>query len=201
MTTTLAEKLLTAEELTALADPAERLRTAAETARNAEAQAEPHRLRRNAAALALFATGEVSAVAVWRDIMGISRALWTRLEEVDPRHLDAMRRRLADIEQARTGSKPSRDEADLDRRVKRAEELARIQAELLADGADLTAVAREESTVADNLDQIARAAQEIRNATARGLMNGEFGKPMANAEAAKLTGLTTARMAQLRTSY
>jgi hypothetical protein len=50
-------------------------------------------------------------------------------------------------------------------------------------------------------DKVATDARRIRDETATGLMNGAYGPPARNAEVVALTGLTSARVAQLRTSY
>lgn len=160
MTTTLVDKLLTAKELADIADPKERLRKAAETAKKAAELAEPHRIRRNEAALQLYYDGGVTAVEVWRDVMDISRALWNRL-----------------LEKAEKGE------------VKR------------GTYKDPRAVAADESRKTAAYDELVKQAQQIRNTTARGLMNGKYEERLSNAAVAKLAGLTSARMAQLRTSY
>jgi hypothetical protein len=50
-------------------------------------------------------------------------------------------------------------------------------------------------------EKIATDARAVRDATATGLMNGAYGPPARNAEVVALTGLSSARVAQLRTSY
>lgn len=152
--TTTTEKLASAEELRAITDPRERLRAAAEVAAAAARQADKHRERRNAAGLQLFQTGGLSAAAVWRDTLGISRSLWTRIVH-DPT--------------AKASSY-----------------------------ADPASVARREAELTRRFDQLAGEAQRVRDETARELMNRQ-GVP--NAEVSRMTGLTTARVAQLRTSY
>lgn len=79
---TTVEKLATGEELRAIVDPVERLRTAAEVTRQAEALADAHRTRRNEAALQLYYAGprkRGSGAAVWRDTLKISRTVWQRV--------------------------------------------------------------------------------------------------------------------------
>lgn len=152
--TTTIDKLPSAEELAEIADPRERLHRAAEVAAAADEQADKHRERRNAAGLQLFAAGNLSAAAVWRDTLGISRSLWSRIVK---------------DEDIKVGTY-----------------------------ADPAGVARREAELTRKFDRLATDAQKVRDETARELMNSQ-GVP--NADVARITGLTTARIAQLRTSY
>ena len=79
---TTVEKLPTGEELRAIADPRERLGTAAEVTRQAAALADAHRARRNEAALQLYYAEprkRGSGAAIWRDTLEISRTVWQRV--------------------------------------------------------------------------------------------------------------------------
>jgi hypothetical protein len=159
---TTVEKLATAEELQAIEDPVERLRRAAEVTRQAEELAEPHRTRRNEAALQLYAelggdANRGAAVEVWRDTCDISRNLWTRL-----------------LKSAAAG---------------------KVRAGAFADARQ---VAAEEARITAGFDALHKAAKDIRNATARHLMNA---RGMSNAEVGRIAGFTAARATQLRTSH
>lgn len=66
---------------------------------------------------------------------------------------------------------------------------------------DPRAVAQEAARQIAECERRYEEARPIRDETARALMNGEYGPPMSNAEVARLARLTSARVAQLRTSY
>jgi hypothetical protein len=141
--------------LLAVDDPRERLRLAAESARLAAERGDKAREKRNAAARQLAQTRK--AVRVWKDTLGITRNLWTRIEQEPGGKVGTYK--------------------------------------------DPEGVARSASEETRRWDKVATDARRIRDETATGLMNGAYGPPARNAEVVALTGLTSARVAQLRTSY
>lgn len=65
---------------------------------------------------------------------------------------------------------------------------------------DPEAVAKAAAAETRQWDVVRDSAIAVRDDTATGLMNGAYGAPARNAEVVGLTGLTSARVAQLRTS-
>lgn len=212
--TTTIERLPTGAELAAIADPEQRLAASGEVAVLADERAEPYRLRRNAAAIELFRTSGQPAARVWHDILDISRTMWGRiLEQVHPDYIPGLRAQLAEFERRGKG----REAATVQRKIERAEHLLAAIEELRAelDGAGLTTdgptakarverlteIARTVTAAVRELDELGGEAQAVRNDTARGLMDRRWGYTLRNAEVARKAQLTTARVAQLRTSY
>lgn len=240
---TTIERLATGAELRAIDDHERRLTVAADVAAQADIQAEPYRMRRNAAAIELFRTSGQPAVRVWHDVIDVSRTLWGRiLEQVHPEYLprlraeaEGLRARIARAEEeafiskaprpTELGTHLGRDLATIERKIERAETLLATIEELrgelddaglaagpAADESELTGaakarverlteIARGAAATVRNYDELGEQAQEVRNQTAIGLMNGTFGYRVTNAEVARLSKLTTARVAQLRTAY
>lgn len=187
--TSTIERLATAEELAAIADPEQRLKAAADTAERAENDAEAARLLRDAAAVELYRSG-VPAVRVHKDALGVSRTLWGRiLDLADP--------------VGRHRTLPAR-------KAKRSEELGETIQQLRLELAGLTdedraarlrELATEKAATVRELVALGEAAAEVRNRTAYGLISRKYGYAPSNAEVARMAKLTTARVAQLRKSY
>lgn len=68
----------------------------------------------------------------------------------------------------------------------------------LATREDAISLARDAATTVRVYDVVGTGARKIRDDTGRGLMNGDYGTPMSNADFSRLTGLSSARAAQIR---
>lgn len=152
-----------------ITDPVERLKAAAALTAEAETAAKERRSLRDMAVIVARLDHDVPPVRIYRDL-DISRALFNRILQRAP--------------------------SDADRAAIVAEHPERF-ADPMATAATVVAEVR-------HFEQRVEEAREVRDALAQGLMNGEDpdGKPVppvSNAEIARITGLTTARVAQLRT--
>lgn len=220
MTAPTAEKPADLTTVRRATDPVERLRRAAEAIELAEKQMEPRRLRRNAAAVILFRQRQDAAVpmqpaAMWRDTIRVSRSLWHKImDEANPGRLTELRGEL-DRQVAELVELPTERAAELPQLVRERDKLVRrvvrhaeqvqaikeLEAEIAADpevGHRLLAIAREEAEEVRRLELLIEEAMKLRDEVAVPLLNGTHGRPMPNAEVARLAKLSTARVAQLR---
>jgi hypothetical protein len=221
MTTMIAERPTDLSLVRRATDPRERLRRAAEAIESAERQMESRRLRRNAAAVLLFRYGQgdpepMQPAAMWRDTITVSRSLWHKvMEEADPAKLARLRQELDDnlaelaelpTERASEMTRYLRERDKLARRVARhaaqVQAVADLEAEIPGDSAEsrrqLEAIAREEAAEVRRLEALIEEGMKLRDEVAVPLLNGTHGRPMPNAEVARLAKLSTARVAQLR---
>lgn len=223
MTATTAEKPADLASVRRLGDPREKLRRTAQVIEETEREIEPHRLRRNAAAVIMFRRGQdvgtgeepMQPAAMWRDTIRVSRSLWHKImDEADPARIDELsadlHEKLVDI-----ADLPTERAAEIVQLIRERDKVARkldrhrvqvaavdaLQAEIDADpevGHRLLAIAREEAATVRRLELLAEEAMKLRDEVAVPLLNGTHGTPMPNAEVARLARLSTARVAQLR---
>lgn len=223
MATTIAETPADLSYVRRLADPREKLRLTALVIEKAEKEMEPRRLRRNAAAVIMFRLGQdvtppeqpMQPAAMWRDTLMVSRSLWHKImDEADPATLAQLRAELAE-KQVELAQLPTERAAELPKLVREVEKLQRrvtrhaaqvravedLEAEIVDDpeiGHQLLGIAREEAKEVRRLEALVEEAMKLRDELAIGLLNGAHGRPVANAEVARLAKLSTARVAQLR---
>lgn len=216
-----AEPHLTDEAtLRAITDPRERLRQATATANQAKELAHPHRVRRNAAAILMLRTGQVHAVEVWDQTIGLSRTRWNRVTaDANTARVPELRAEAEELQQ-RIDRTPIDQTSEITRlgkeRAAVERELQRIRFFLaavdeLADELHLSTatpaealqvtreVARAEAEATNRYDQVAAAAQEVARETMVGLCEGSFGGVvLSNTEVGRIAGLTQGRVSQLR---
>lgn len=223
MTTTTAEKPANLGDLTRLQDPRDQLKRAAQVIRESEEAIEPHRLRRNAAAVIIYRNGQdvgpgeapMQPAAMWRDTIQVSRSLWRKVTiEASPgklaetqAELAEKRAEIAELTTDRAAEPPKlvREEAKLAHRVERSTTqiaaIEQMQAEIDADpsiGEQLLTIAREEGEVVRRLELLIDEAKRTRDRIAFELLDGTHGTPPSNIEIGKWAGLSSARVAQLR---
>jgi hypothetical protein len=198
------EQLATAAELAAITDPTERLTAAGEVAERAAALSDEHRYLRDAAALRLYELtgGEErkygAGVVVWRDVIDVSKSRWRSiLDEVDPEHVDWMRRKASQGQRM-----DARMRRIAERKAERAQVVHQLVTGLVAQLRDqghdepaLRAIASEAAQRTKEYAAASRAAADVRNAAAVECMRMPG---VSNAEVARLGKITTARAAQLR---
>jgi hypothetical protein len=186
--------------------------------RNAAAVVLYRRTNAEAAAEGLPSTSwPMQPAEMWRDTMRVSRSLWHKVaDEADPARLGELHEELAAL-RGEIDELPDERAAELGRLIRERDKLARklarhqvqvqaideLQAELAVDpGLDLLAIARAESAEVRRLEALLVEAKPIRDQLAHDLMNGayreEFGVQLSNAEAMRLSRLSSARTAQLR---
>lgn len=113
MTTTIAEKPADLAAVRRLSNPREKLRQAAALIQDGARAMEPHRLRRNSAAILIFrqanakemaaglspAMWPMQPAAMWRDTIDISRSLWHKImDEANPEKIVQLRAELAELD-------------------------------------------------------------------------------------------------------
>lgn len=148
------------DKVAAISDRTTRLTAACELLEQAEAKATEARALRDMATIVAHLDDGVSPVRLYRDVLGVSRALFNRVKQRAP----AERPSIPNAEQAAG---------------KAAKKVAEYEA-------------------------VADRARHIRDETAIAMMNGAADDgskvtPVSNADIARLTGLSTARIAQMRT--
>ena len=220
MTAATVEKPLSLNSLSRILDPRKQLMRTAATITLAEQEATTRALRRNAAAWLLFRAKEdageaIQPAEVWRDLIEVSRSLWHKIrDEANPERITEVGAELAEVQtviaQAEAAGelvdiRTRREEAKLAHKLQR--HIAQVQAvdelrdELdsgVVDLGDLRSIARQEAEAVRDLETLIDGAMKLRDRVAIELMDGTHGGPVPNAEIARITGLSTARVAQLR---
>jgi hypothetical protein len=151
-------------------DPIQRIRAAQALARVAVRNGKWARALRDNATVSAHNDFAVEPVTLYRDIIGVSRGLYNRMQQ------------------------------RANRRSPRAaiQKVMAMTGHDVKTGDDMCAVAGAAAHAARVYKDIATKARQIRDETGRAVMDGDHGDPMPNADFARATGLTTARAAQIR---
>lgn len=221
MTTATTDKTVDLNSLRRLGNPKERLTRAAAAITTSEREHAQRALRRNAAAVLLFRDGQtldppMKPAEMWRDTIVVSRSLWHKIaDEADPGRLDELTDALQVAVDGIQAADADGDAVELVRLAREADKIRRklgrhraqlgaidaLEAEVagVADrGGALRQVAKEESVAARALEFLIGDLMKLRDEVAITLMDGTHGEPVSNADVARMTKLSTARVAQLR---
>lgn len=211
-TTTAAAPL---DIIRSLRNPERKLRAVADLIRDAMHTVEVSGLRSRAAVIILYRNSQgtdkpLLPSALWRETLDVSRSLWYKiLKEADPDRIGPLQAQIEEL-QAEIQKLPGDLDSELPRLAKdltklrhrlsrhiaQVEAVRALQAEVAADpDLDLHKVAREEAAAVREAESVLAEAKPIRDEVGAALMN-RYG--MANAEVARITGLSSARAHQLR---
>lgn len=216
MTAATVEKPLDLAYIRSLSNPERKLAAVTELIRAAEHDVAVRGLRRNAAAVILYLDSQdtehpIAPKTMWRDTIDVSRSLWHKiLDESSYVRQIELSDEVEDL-QREIGSLPAERVNELPELAKQLgkvrHRLARVTAQVQAitqlrreaaeQGLDLLAIARDEAKAVRQAEADIEEAKPIRDEVAYALMNRHG---MANAQVARITGLSTARVAQLRLS-
>lgn len=183
-----------------LTDPRERAEAAAALVRQARAKADAARSRRDVAALVLIEPYE----AAQRPYKRVKDQVDAQLEAGDIDYPEANARLAeAKAERAKAMEGVTYTPVDVYRDILGVSRglfvrMTQRAPEQLPDIPDAEQVATKAANDVDRYDALAAEALRIRNEVTDDLLNGLTGPAMRNADIARMTGLTTARVAQLR---